>query len=163
MTTDPNDLPAVKTRLWKAIEERHGTGMLGLVDSGQHFQPMTAFVEERDGQIWFFTRKDTDLAQTAAGGLAMFVVQTNDHQACLGGRLTETFDRVRMDKYWNNVVAAWYPAGKDDPNLTMLRLDLDDAEVWISTNPVKFAWEIAKANAAHKTPDVGDKAHIDFH
>ncbi len=45
----------------------------------------------------------------------------------------------------------------------MLRLDLEDAEVWISANPVKFAWEIVKANATHSTPDAGEKAHIDFH
>jgi general stress protein 26 len=164
MSTDPTNIPDVKKRLWKAIDERHGTGMLGLMDSDQHFRPMTAFVEEGDGQIWFFTRKDTDLAQAVAGdGMAMFVVQTNDLQACLGGRLTETFDRVRMDKYWNSVVAAWYPNGKDDANLTMLRLDLEDAEVWISANPVRFAWEIAKANATHRAPDAGDKAHVDFH
>jgi len=163
MSTDPNNITDVKKRLWKAIDERHGTGMLGLMDSTQHFQPMTAFVEEKAGQIWFFTRKDTDLVQATAGGLAMFTIQTNDLQACLGGRLTEAFDRARMDKYWNSVVAAWYPDGKDDPNLTMLRLDLEDAEVWISANPVKFAWEVAKANATRSTPDVGDKAHIDFH
>lgn len=165
MSIDPNNIADIKKRLWKAIDERHGTGMLGLMDSRQHFQPMTAFVEEGDGQIWFFTRKDTDLAQAVAAGdsMAMFVVQTNDLQACLGGRLTETFDRVRMDKYWNSVVAAWYPNGKDDANLTMLRLDLEDAEVWISANPVRFAWEIAKANATHRAPDAGDKAHVDFH
>jgi general stress protein 26 len=163
MSTDPTNIPDVKKRLWKAIDERHGTGMLGLMDSDQHFQPMTAFVEEDAGQIWFFTRKDTDLARATAGGMAMFTIQTNDLQACIGGRLTETLDRARMDKYWNSVVAAWYPDGKDDANLTMLRMDLADAEVWISANPVKFAWEIAKANATHSIPDAGDKAHIDFH
>ncbi|MGH6908734.1 MAG: pyridoxamine 5'-phosphate oxidase family protein [Phenylobacterium sp.] len=161
MSTD--NILDVKKRLWKAIGERHGTGMLGMMDSGHHFQPMTAFVEEEARQIWFFTRKETDLAQAATGGLAMFVIQTGDLQACLGGRLSAAFDRTRMDKYWNSVVAAWYPGGKDDPNLTMLRLDLEDAEVWISANPVKFAWEIAKANATHTTPDAGDQAHIDFH
>jgi general stress protein 26 len=163
MTTDTNDIEAVQKRLWKAIEERHGTGMLGLMSSGQHFQPMTAFVEEESGQLWFFTRKDTDLAQAADGGQAMFVIQTNDLQACIGGRLVETFDRERMDKYWNSVVAAWYPEGKDDPQLTMLRLDSDDAEVWLSSNPLKFAWEIAKANTTHTTPDAGGRAHLDFH
>jgi general stress protein 26 len=163
MSTDPNNIDDVKKRLWKAIDHRHGTGMLGLMDSDQHFQPMTAFVEEEAGQIWFFTRKDTDLAQATAGGMAMFTIQTDDLQACIGGRLTEAFDRARMDKYWNSVVAAWYPDGKDDANLTMLRMDLEDAEVWIGANPVKFAWEIAKANATRTTPDAGDKAHIDFH
>ena len=163
MSTDPHNIADVKKRMWKAIDDRHGTGMLGLMDATQHFQPMTAFVEEKAGQIWFFTRKDTDLARATAGGMAMFTIQTNDLQACIGGRLTETLDRARMDKYWNSVVAAWYPDGKDDANLTMLRMDLADAEVWISANPVKFAWEVAKANATHSTPDAGDKAHIDFH
>ncbi len=124
---------------------------------------MTAFVEDDGRTIWFFTRKDTDLAQAADGGQAMFIVQTNDLQACIGGKLTETFDRTRMDKYWNSVVAAWYPEGKDDPQLSMLRFDCDDAEVWMSDNPVKFAWEVVKANATHTTPDAGGKAHLDLH
>jgi general stress protein 26 len=69
-----------------------------------------------------------------------------------------------MDRYWNAVVAAWYPDGKDDPQLTMLRLDCADAEVWISDDgPVKFAWEIAKANATHQPPDAVGRAHLDFH
>ena len=27
---------------------------------------------------------------------------------------------------------------------------------------MKFAWEIAKANATHTTPDAGGKAHVEF-
>ena len=69
-----------------------------------------------------------------------------------------------MDKYWNAVVAAWYPQGKDDPHLTLLCFNLSDAEVWISqAGPVRFAWEIAKANATHSTPDVGGHTRLDFH
>jgi general stress protein 26 len=164
MKTDPTDTKAVQERLWDEIKDAGGTGMLGMVKSGQHYQPMTAFVERDTHQIWFFTRKETDLARAADGGPAMFVFQTDKLQACVGGALAVQFDRDRMNKYWNAVVAAWYPEGKDDPNLTMLCLDCADAEVWLSDDgPTKFAWEIAKANATHKTPDVGDRAHINFH
>jgi general stress protein 26 len=164
MSTDTKDLAAVQTRLWDEIAKAGGTGMLGLTNSGEHFQPMTAFVERDTNQIWFFTRKDTDLAQAATGGQAMFVFQAERLQACIGGALSTAYDRERMDKYWNAVVAAWYPDGKDDPQLTMLRLDCDDAEVWISDEgPLKFAWEIAKANATHHTPDAGGRARLDFH
>jgi general stress protein 26 len=59
------------------------------------------------------------------------------------------------------VLAAWFPGGKDDPSLTLLRLDARDAELWISRGgPVRFAWEVAKANLTDSPPDVGDKAHI---
>jgi general stress protein 26 len=164
MKTDTNDLTAVETRLWEEIHKAGGTGMLGLVNSNDHYQPMTAFVERDIHQVWFFTRKDTDLAQAADGGVAMFVFQADRLQACIAGALSPVVDRERVDKYWNAVVAAWYPDGKDDPQLTMLRLDCRDAEVWISDDgPVKFAWKIAKANATHTTPDEGGRAHLDFH
>lgn len=165
MAIDPKDRDAVEARLWKEIKDEQ-TGMLGLVGGEpQHFQPMTAFAEPETGEIWFFTYKDTDLAEQAAqGGQAMFVFQAKKLWACIGGRLTPQHDRERMDRYWNPVVAAWYPEGKDDPRLTMLRLDADDAQVWVSdAGPAKFAWEIAKANARREQPDLGGRADLNLH
>jgi general stress protein 26 len=164
--TDVNDNAEMEQRLWKEIDKGR-YGMLGVVGSPtQHFQPMTAFAEPETGEIWFFTRKDTDLARSVTDGAdAMFVVQSKDQelQACIGGRLEQRQDRDRIEKYWNAVVAAWYPNGKDDPQLTMLRLDARDAQVWLSeAGPVKFAWEIAKANATHTQPDIGGRANLDL-
>jgi len=165
MTTELKDASEAKERLWKEIAKVR-YGMLGLVGekSGGHFQPMTAFCEPETGQIWFFTRTETDLARAARGPAdAMFVVQAKDQhfQACIGGRLEQQYDRARMDKYWNPIVAAWYPDGKDDPQLTMLRLQANDAQVWLSeTSPVRFFWEIAKANVTHDEPNVGQSANV---
>ena len=165
MTHDHSEAE-LQERLWKEIEKAR-YGMLGLVGQApaHHFQPMTAFCEKDGGQLWFFTRNDTDLAKDIGDGAsAMFIFQADDLQACIGGAVTPTFDRERMDRYWNPMVAAWYPEGKDDPALTMLRMDCVDAEVWISdAGPTKFAWEIAKANTTHQLPDLGGRAHIEFH
>jgi general stress protein 26 len=156
----------VEAKLWKEIEKGR-FGMLGLV-GGQagHFQPMTAFVEPEGGLIWFFTSITSDLARKAGdGGKAMFVVQAKDQdlQACIGGRLSVDHDAARIDKYWNAIVAAWYPSGKDDPSLTLLRLDCDDAQVWLNeAGPVKFAWEIARANATGRRPDLGQQAKLNL-
>ena len=157
----------LQDRLWTEIEKAR-YGMLGLVGQApaHHFQPMTAFCERRNAQIWFFTRRDTDLARAAEqGGEAMFIIQAKDQgfQACLGGRLTQHFDGQRLEQYWNPVVAAWYPEGKDDPRLTLLRLDLKDAQVWLSeTNPLTFGFQIAKANLSGRDPDVGESAAVDL-
>jgi general stress protein 26 len=163
MSTDPNDRAAVEKRLWKELEDAR-VGMLGLTDTRQHFQPMTAFAEPENNLIWFFTRDDTDLAARARGGAeAMLVVQSRDHDfhACIGGALSLARDSLRIDRYWSPVVAAWFPDGKDDPRLTLLRLDARDAELWISKGgPIRFAWEVAKANLTDTTPDVGDTAHV---
>ena len=166
MATDLNDAAAVQTRLWDEIE-KHQIGMLGPVGGEpQHFQPMTAFLDRAANQIWFFAYRDGELAETAATGVpAMFVFQRDRAVfACIGGALRAVDDAERMDRYWNPTVAAWYPGGKDDPRLTLLRLDARDAEVWIQeAGPARFAWEIAKANATGGPPDLGGHAHLNLH
>ena len=65
-------------------------------------------------------------------------------------------DREIIDRYWNPVLAAWYPDGKDDPHLTILRFDADDGRVWVNEGGFfKFAYEIAKANLTKTLPDSG--------
>jgi general stress protein 26 len=154
-------------RLWSEIGKGR-FGMLGLVghEAGGHFQPMTAFAEPEAAAIYFFTRKSTDLARAVEGGdAAMFIVQAKDQefQACIGGRLAHDHDRIRIQHYWNPVVAAWYPEGKDDPDLTLLRLDVHDAQVWISKgNPLVFSIEIARARITGQEPEVGQSSHLDL-
>jgi general stress protein 26 len=167
MSTDINDRAAVEDRLWKEIDKAH-YGMLGLVgmEPAQHFQPMTAFTDEAASRIYFFTRRESDLARDAGSGReAMLVIQAKDRelQACIAGQLSAGRDQAVIDHFWNPVVAAWFPEGKEDPSLCVLTFRPGDAQVWISDQgPVKFGWEIAKANATGKAPDVGGRTHLNL-
>lgn len=165
MSTDIKDRAAVEKRLWDEIGDHNRTVMLGAhTHPLQHFQPMTAFREPETGQVWFFTRTDTDLARSIQEGKqAMMVIQGTKFQACVSGELTLQHDPARIDKYWGPVVAAWYPEGKADPKLTLLCLDVHDAQVWLNeAGPLKFAFEIAKANATGTTPDLGGSRRLDL-
>lgn len=150
-------------RLWKALE-RHRQGMLGVVGgTPHHFQPMTQFPEREEGVLWFFTRKDTDLVRQIGEGKAMFILQDDKFQACIGGRLAVSNDRARIDRFWNPVVAAWYQDGRDDPQLALLRFDMEDAELWLTdAGPLRFAFEIARANTGDHRPDLGERAHLNL-
>jgi general stress protein 26 len=166
--TDLSDDKDVEKRMWKEIE-RGRYGMLGLVNVSppQHFQPMTAFCEPDVNQILFYTSDETDLAKAIAegGSQAMFTLTSKDQelQACISGKLSLDRDPTRIEKHWNAVVSAWFPQGKSDPHLTLLRLDLEDAAVWLSEKgPVRFAFEIARANLADRQPDVGGRTEISF-
>jgi len=154
----------IQDRLWKAVDDHH-TGMLGLTHDSHHFQPMTAFVEKDTNTLWFFTRKDTDLAQAVANGCgdAAFIFLDKKLQACIDGRISLSHDQARIDRYWNVHVAAWYPDGKDDPMLTLLRLDVSEAAVWITEGGLlKYALEVAKANTTKSFPDVGERRDVNF-
>lgn len=156
--TDP------KKQLFDQIDEIHA-GMLGLDDSRQHMQPMAPIVDREGGRIWFFTKKDSDLLQTLAGGRrSHFVVVGDDHDyhACIAGTLSENKDPQKVEEFWSSVVAAWFE-GKDDPNMTLLEFVPQDAAIWASSgNPAVFGWEIAKANLTDDEPDVGVRTHVTF-
>ena len=104
--------------------------MIGLEGGDQHHEPMTAQIDDdQPNTLFFFAGRDNRIA---GGGRAMaqFASKGHDFFACLDGTVSRDDDRGQIDKLWNNAAEAYFPAGKDDPNLTLLRFDIDSAELW---------------------------------
>jgi len=123
----------LEAKFWSALKSNM-TMMLGLdgVEDG-HARPMTAQFEKEGGPIWFFTAKDNTIVQKLGQGnraIATFTSKGHDLFATVQGRLSLDNDRAAIDRFWNRFVAAWYPGGKDDPKLALLRLDAEQAEIW---------------------------------
>lgn len=145
----------------------HGTTvMLGINAAAAHTQPMTAFGEPAEEQIWFFTRDDTDIAQEAASGCeARLILVAKDQEvfADVLGALAVARDVNRIARYWNAMVAAWYPGGKDDPHLTLMCFTPRLGQVWVSKQGLmSVAFQVAKANLTKTLPDVGGSADVTF-
>lgn len=126
----------IEAKFWKALKSDR-TMMLGLngVDDG-HARPMTAQFEDDRSPLWFFTSKETELVQELARGdgeraIATFASKGHDLFATLHGELRIDNDPAMIDRFWNRYVAAWFEGGKDDPKLTLLRLDAERAEIWL--------------------------------
>ena len=125
----------LEKKFWSAIKSDM-TMMLGLdgAEDG-HVRPMAAQLDGEHGPIWFFAAKDSDLVRTLGNGhraIATFASKGHDLFASVRGNLTLDNDRAVVDRLWNRFVAAWYPGGKDDPNLALVRLDAETAEIWES-------------------------------
>jgi general stress protein 26 len=103
--------------------------MIGL-DSGGHSEPLTAQLDDdQPNTLFFFTGRDNRIAGGGAA-MAQFVGKGHDFFACLAGTVAQDDDRAQVDKLWNKQVEAWFPDGKSDPNLTLLRFDISSAELW---------------------------------
>ncbi len=127
---DKND-DQITQDMWKEMAASPFV-MLGLMDSHDHSAPMTAQLDpDANGKFWFYTSKDNRVAK---GGKAMaqFVSKGHDLYACISGTLVEETSEEIKDKYWSKQVEAWFPQGRQDPNLLMLRFELDSAEIWES-------------------------------
>jgi general stress protein 26 len=125
-TANPAD---VRERMWEKLSKSPFV-MVSLTGADQHAEPMTAILDEDvEGKFWFYTRKDN---RAAPGGPAMAHFASKDHKvfACIRGNLTPETDQAIVDKYWSTMVEAWFDGGRNDPNLLMLRFELQDAEIW---------------------------------
>jgi general stress protein 26 len=125
----------IEAKFWKALKS-DVTMMVGLdgVEDG-HARPMTAQIENDHSPIWFFTSADNGIVQKLNhGDRAIATFSSKDHElfATLHGRLSLDSDRATVDRLWNRFIAAWFEGGKDDPNLRLLRLDAERAEIWLN-------------------------------
>jgi len=131
------DTRELEEKFWKALEGDR-TMLLGL--DGQedgHARPMTALSEGRRSPIWFFTSADnalvTQLGSGSGRAIAGFASKGHDLFASIRGTLRVDTDRAVVERLWNPFIAAWFE-GKDDPKIRLLRLDAEDAEVWIDAS-----------------------------
>ncbi len=117
---------ALKAKFWNAMSQS-SLVMLQLNSDQDSAAPMTAQLDkEANSAIWFFTGRG---GRFATMGAATVSYQSKGHDVfCrFSGTLSEETSRDRLDKQWSNFVEAWFPGGKDDPNLLMMRMDLGDA------------------------------------
>ncbi len=104
--------------------------MIGLTGEHQHSEPLTAQIDDDQSDVlYFFTARDNRIAK-GGEAMAQFVSKGHDFFACLSGNVSVDNDPAQIDKLWSNAVEAWFPGGKQDPNLTLLRFDIDSAELW---------------------------------
>lgn len=121
---------------WKSFAKSPIT-MIRLEGSNNHAVPMHAQLDaDAHHQIWYFT---ANTSRIAAGGRAMaqFMSKGHDLFACISGTLVEETETAVRDRHWSNELEAWFPNGRNDPKVIMLRFEIEDSEVWtVDSGPV---------------------------
>lgn len=120
-------------------------------------RPMAVQRVEPEDVLWFHTAKESgkvgDLTEDQRVGLA-FVDAARELYVTATGRAQVVDDRERARALWHPGVAAWFPAGPDDPGLALLRVDLVEAEYWQDRAPrtIGFTARLAAAVTGQPAP-----------
>lgn len=127
-------------------------------------RPMQAIVDRTNGQIAFLTdaraHKDEEIAADPNVCLAFAKPGSNDYVS-ISGVAEVTADRSAIDANWTDMAKTWFPEGKDDPNIRILTVTPQAAELWDGTsNPLVFAFEVVKARIQGGRPDVGENVKV---
>jgi general stress protein 26 len=146
-----------KDHLYEVIKA-FGTAML-ITRSGRelHGRPMAIASVEPGGDIILTTSKTSPKAlEIDADPLVTMTFQSGYRFACVQGEARVVEDRALVEKLWSEAWRVWFPGGKDDPALCLIRVDPIGGEFWDTsgTEGIKYAFRAAKAYVKGETPPV---------
>lgn len=128
-----------------------------------HARPMAVAGIGESLELWFVSGEDSVKVQEIEHDTRAHVVCQKDHSAYLSmsGTATLVHDRARVEELWKEAFRVWFPKGKDDPNLVLIRFRPERAEYWDNTgfNKIAYLWDAAKAYVTGIQPEVRNDAH----
>ncbi len=152
--------PEHKEKIWNYIKDINVAMMVTDDQGGLHARPMHLVQDDYDGTIWFFTKADAQKVDELHHDRRVCLTFSDDDKGVhvsLTGRANLSYDRTLIEKFWNPVVAAWFPEGKESSDCALLEIKITKGEHWDATgNPIKFLYEITKANMTDQKPDLGE-------
>ena len=98
---------------------------------GARSVPMARQEVEPSAELWFISARDT--AHTRAIQQNPAVVLTfsaRDSWVALTGTATVVDDEAKLKELWTTFAEAWLPGGPEDPNATLIKVDVEHGEYW---------------------------------
>lgn len=123
-------------------------------------RPMTPLELDSNGTIWLFTSRKTlgHLFQDGHRAVNLAYCDTsNSNFVSIEGSARLVDDRARKEELWSAVARPWFPGGVDDPDLIVLAISMERAELWDSPDStVVRSLALAASIAAAKPIGLGD-------
>jgi general stress protein 26 len=143
--------------------------MLTTIDEGGdlHSRPMSSNGDiDADGDIWFFTsassHKVSEINRLPKVNVS-FADPDNQRYVSVSGTAQLVRDRAKIDELWRPEFKIWFPEGKDDPEVALLRVSLDKAEYWDSpSSTIGYALSFVSSLVTGKQPDMGENKKVNL-
>jgi general stress protein 26 len=127
-----------------------------------HARPMAVAELRADADAYFVTSIDSPkVAEIDADADVLLTFQSERQYAAVYGRLNIVQDRALIERLWKEAWKVWFPRGKSDPSIALLRFDAERGEFWdnAGTRGIEYAFEAAKAYVRGDRPKVDPDQH----
>ena len=72
-------------------------------------------------------------------------------------------DREKIDELWRPEFKMWFPEGKEDPDVALLRVTLEKGEYWDSpSSTIGYALRFVSSLVTGKQPEFGENKKVDL-
>lgn len=135
-------------------------------DGSLRSRPMRNSEVKEDGIIWFFTGyesgKSHEIKHDSHVNLS-YAEPDDELYVSVSGRASLSRDKTKIDELWNPALKAWFPGGKDDPNIGLIKVVIEKAEYWDAPNSVMVhLYGMVKATLTGEPARPGDNEKINL-
>jgi len=136
-------------------------------DGTLHSRPMWNQDADDSGDLWFFTQisspKVTEISRDNQVNLGFSHPGKQDYVS-VAGKAEIVRDKAKIDEKWSESLKAWFPKGKDDPEVALLRVHPIKGEYWDSpSSTVLHLYGYAKAALTGESPgELTDHKKVDL-
>jgi general stress protein 26 len=98
-------------------------------------RPMANLKGGFDGDLWFVTRGTAPKAEEIKDNQHVNIAYADpeaERFVSISGLASVVREPAKLADLWSRRLRAWFPAGKKDPELALIRVRIDRAEVWDS-------------------------------
>ena len=85
------------------------------------------------GNFWFMSASESDKNQEIKNDarVQLFISNPGNYEfLSVYGTASISRDPEKIDKYWNDIAKAWFPGGKDDPSITIIKVTPEEGFYW---------------------------------
>ncbi len=127
-------------------------------------RPMAVQGVDEAGALYFFSAASSDKNKelTADATVQLFFCKEGPSEyLSLYGDATVSRDRDKIEEYWNPFVKTWFQGGKDDPDLTVIKVQPETIHYWDTKNNRMVAYlKMAASLVTGKTMDDGVEGEL---
>ena len=144
-------------------------------DGHMHSRPMmtlgTGKTEEFAGTLWFFSKDDSSKTNDIRnGGDVLLTYSHNGAQkyVSVSGTATVLKDASKIRELWDSKMETWFPQGVNDPDITLIKVEVESAELWDAppgkvTKIIERARNLMTGKSYHPTSINGEHLDIKIH
>lgn len=160
--TDHTDAVATLAALLK--DERFAMLTTVAEDGTFMSRPMAMQQVEADGDLWFFSGKDSrKVAHVTDRPEVSVTVSSNDVWVSLSGTARVVEDLEKKRELWNAGIEAWFPDGRDADTVVLLRVEAGSAEYWDTPGGrVSTLLSLVKSKVTGSRSTAGDNEKVEL-
>lgn len=126
-------------------------------DGSLRSRPMYNQAADENGHLWFFTQAPSGKTQEISRDHQVNLGYSDpekQHYISVSGRAEIVRDKAMIEKHWSEGMRTWFPEGKDDPSIALIRVKPEFGEYWDSpSSTVLHVYGYVKAALTGKQPN----------